>query len=229
MTLTDHRPVTATSPGADAPDEGRTWYRALLFQASRPLTEQTRWGGDLSYTLARSETNTRNGDDPFALDYVSEANFGRIRSLFDERHRIVLNLVTRLPGAIRASTLTTLGSGLPYISNTACDETQARQQQILAGTPDADTRARLNYCQQNGYFGNGNGRETGVYWSGQSGAHALNSRGALYYYWVRNGYINTLGFPTTDEYRGADGKTHLKFTSGAELTWTEAQGVRRVK
>ncbi|QNV37290.1 GH25 family lysozyme [Rothia terrae] len=79
------------------------------------------------------------------------------------------------------------------------------------------------------YFGNGNGRETGVYWSGQSGAHALNSRGALYYYWVRNGYINTLGFPTTDEYRGADGKTHLKFTSGAELTWTEAQGVRHVK
>jgi hypothetical protein len=86
------RPIPGFGAILRATDAGRSWYRALLFQASRPLTERRRWGGDLSYTLAKSETNTRNGDDPFALDYVSEADFRRIRSPFDERHRVVLNL-----------------------------------------------------------------------------------------------------------------------------------------
>jgi hypothetical protein len=148
------RPVPGLGNILRATDAGRTWYRAALFQASRPLTEQTRWGGDLSYTLAKSETNTRNGDDAFALDYVSEANFTRIRSLFDERHRVVLNLVTRIPGGIRASTLTTLGSGLPYITSTNCDETQAQLTTRLAANP---TDARLLFCQSNGFVGNGNG------------------------------------------------------------------------
>jgi hypothetical protein len=150
------RPIPGFGAILRATDAGRTWYRALLFQASRPLTEQTRWGGDLSYTLAKSETNTRNGDDPFALDYVSEANFFRIRSPFDERHRVVLNLVTRIPGDVRVSTLTTLGSGFPYITSTNCDETQAQLAQKLAATP-ADER--LRFCQTNGYVGNGNGAD----------------------------------------------------------------------
>jgi hypothetical protein len=139
-----------------ATDAGRSWYRALLVQASRPLTERRRWGGDLSYTLAKTETNTRNGDDAFALDYTSEAEFGRIRSLFDERHRVVLNLVTRIPLGIRASTVTTLGSGLPYITSTNCDETQAEVQQGLAADP---ANARLQFCQARGFFGNSNGRD----------------------------------------------------------------------
>jgi hypothetical protein len=139
-----------------ATDAGRSWYRALLVQASRPLNERRRWGGDLSYTLAKTETNTRNGDDAFALDYVSEAEFGRIRSPFDERHRVVLNLVTRAPWGIRASTVTTLGSGLPYLTSTNCDETQAQLQQKLAATPND---ARLQFCQSRGFFGNGNGRD----------------------------------------------------------------------
>ena len=139
-----------------ATDEGRTWYRALLFQVSRPLTEATRFGGDLSYTLSSSQTNTVNGDDAFALDYVSEAEFRRIQSPFDERSRVVLNLVTRAPFGIRASTLTTLGSGLPYLTSTNCDDTQARLATELARNPND---ARRQFCQRNGFFGNGNGQD----------------------------------------------------------------------
>lgn len=157
-----------------ATDAGRTWYRALLVQASRPLTERTRWGGDLSYTLAKSETNTRNGDDAFALDYVSEANFGRIRSPFDERHRVVLNLVTRIPGDVRVSTLTTLGSGLPYITSTNCDETQAQLAQKLTTSP---TDARLLFCQARGYYGNGNGYDWDDNPSGRGGVWGTQPAG----------------------------------------------------
>jgi len=168
------RPIPGFGAILRATDAGRTWYRALLFQASRPLTEQTRWGGDLSYTLAKSETNTRNGDDPFALDYVSEANFFRIRSPFDERHRVVLNLVTRIPGDVRVSTLTTLGSGFPYITSTNCDETQAQLAQKLAATP-ADER--LRFCQANGYAGNGNGADWDDNPAGRGGVWGTRAEG----------------------------------------------------
>jgi hypothetical protein len=148
------RPVPGFSAILRATDEGRSWYRALLFQASKPLGGDARWGGDLSYTLSKSETNTVNDDDPFALDYVSEAEFRRNPSRFDERHRVALNLIGRGPWGIRASTLTQLGSGFPYNVSTNCDATQAQLATQLAANPGDQ---RLQFCQTNGYFGNGNG------------------------------------------------------------------------
>ncbi|MGH1978757.1 hypothetical protein, partial [Rothia sp. L_38] len=57
----------------------------------------------------------------------------------------------------------------------------------------------------------------------------ITAHGALYWYWVNNGYTSTLGFPTTDETVQADGSVTLKFSSGVELRWTEAGGVKRVR
>jgi hypothetical protein len=115
-------------------DEARTWYKAGLFQLSKPFVGDARWGGDLSYTLAKQEVSDfQDVDDPFALDFIPDfalgegynANnkvlaFKRRPGRFDERHRIVLNLLTRIPFDVRLSTITTLGSGQPYSLSTGC-------------------------------------------------------------------------------------------------------------
>ena len=105
-------------------DAGRSWYRALLLQVSKPFTDGARWGGDLSYTLAKTEINTYHDvEDNFALDYIPGHElfgFNRVPSRFDERHRVVMNLSTRLPFDVRFSTITTLGSGVPYTLSTGC-------------------------------------------------------------------------------------------------------------
>lgn len=102
-------------------DAAKTWYKALLFQLSKPMLTNSKWGGDLAYTLAKSEANTYVEEDLFAFDYKTPADFKRIPGRFDERHRIVLNLIGRLPYGFQASTVTTLGSGIPYTLSTNCD------------------------------------------------------------------------------------------------------------
>ncbi|MGI8499475.1 MAG: carboxypeptidase regulatory-like domain-containing protein [Gemmatimonadaceae bacterium] len=107
-------------------DEGRSWYKGLLFQLSRPLSGESRWGGDLSYTLSKTETNHwQDVEDPFAFDYWpgnKSYGFNRMPSRFDERHRVVFNAITRLPWEVRFSTITTLGSGNPYTLSTFCTQ-----------------------------------------------------------------------------------------------------------
>ncbi len=113
--------------------EGRSWYRGLLMQISKPMAADDRWGGNLSYTLSKTEVNAYHDvEDAFALDYIPAGwipenlsqfqrwAFDRIPGRFDERHRVVLNLMGRLPWDFRASTITTLGSGLPYTLSTGC-------------------------------------------------------------------------------------------------------------
>lgn len=74
-----------------------------------------------------------------------------------------------------------------------------------------------------------NGRETRLVWSPQTGAHQLVAQGALYWYWVNNGYTTSLGFPASDETVQADGSVTLTFSTGVELRWTQAGGVERVR
>jgi carboxypeptidase family protein len=105
-------------------DDIRSWYKALLFQFSKPFVGDARWGGDISYTLAKTETNEfQDVDDAFALDFAPGdpvLGFKRRPGRFDERHRIVMNLLTRIPLDIRMSTITTMGSGFPYTETTGC-------------------------------------------------------------------------------------------------------------
>ena len=114
-------------------DDIRSWYKGLLFQVSKPFVGDARWGGDISYTLAKTETNEfQDVDDAFALDFAPIKSpsgipspdpvlaFKRRPSRFDERHRVVMNLLTRIPLDIRMSTITTLGSALPYTETTGC-------------------------------------------------------------------------------------------------------------
>lgn len=115
-------------------DDIRSWYKAALFQISKPFVGDARWGGDLSYTLAKTESNDfQDVDDAFALDFAPIRSpsgipspsgealaFQRRPGRFDERHRVVVNLLTRIPFDIRMSTITTLGSGYPYTETTGC-------------------------------------------------------------------------------------------------------------
>lgn len=79
------------------------------------------------------------------------------------------------------------------------------------------------------FFRKVDGGETGIWWSPATGAKALNSRGALYYHWLKNGYINRWGYPTTDETPHADGSVTVAFSSGVELKWNPATGVQRIR
>jgi carboxypeptidase family protein len=105
-------------------DDIRSWYKGLLFQLSKRFIGDARWGGDISYTLSKTESNEfQDVDDAFALDFVPGdpvLGFKRRPSRFDERHRIAMNLLTRIPFDIRMSTITTLGSGFPYTETTGC-------------------------------------------------------------------------------------------------------------
>ena len=95
------------------------------------------------------------------------------------------------------------------------------------GFPLTDEQAIPGGAQQ--VFRAQNGWETRLIWSPATGTHKVAANGALYWYWVNNGYTSTLGFPTTDETAQADGSVTLKFSSGAELRWTEDGGVERVR
>ena len=125
-------------------DEGKTRYRALLFSAARPMIGDMRWGGNINYTLAKTEVNHyQDVEDPFALDYIRGHpvyGFNFIPGRFDERHRIVANFMTRLWYGIRLSTVTTLGSGFPYTLTTGC--------QGPWDFPDADPDA---FCNRMGF------------------------------------------------------------------------------
>lgn len=78
------------------------------------------------------------------------------------------------------------------------------------------------------YFKNSAGRETGVYWSASTGAKIMNAKGALYFHYFRNGYLNKYGYPTTDETTTAQ-YTYIKFSKGLELRWTATGGVQEIK
>ena len=54
----------------------------------------------------------------------------------------------------------------------------------------------------------------------------MNSKGALYYHFINNGYTSTFGYPVEDEHVETDGRIHVKFSKGQELTWSASEGVR---
>lgn len=74
------------------------------------------------------------------------------------------------------------------------------------------------------YFKKGTS-ETGAYWSPSTGTKFLNSRGAIYYHWLQNGYIEKFGYPTTDESVDSLGRVYVKFSGGKTIFWTPNRGV----
>jgi hypothetical protein len=115
-------------------DEGKSRYRALLFSVRKPFTESMRWGGEVTYTLAKTTTNTYYTEDMFALDYRGPYEFRFIPGEFDERHHITANFIARLPFGFLASTVINLGSGYPYTLSTNCDNPADHQTDSFCAT-----------------------------------------------------------------------------------------------
>jgi hypothetical protein len=92
-------------------DQLETRYRALYFTLDKPYTRLAGWGVNVAYTLSKAE---QNGDDLFSLDKPTPAEYGFRPRTGDERHAIVLSGQVDLPWGLRASTLSSFGSGAAF-------------------------------------------------------------------------------------------------------------------
>ena len=88
--------------------EGRkAWYDGLYVQVDRPYgVGGTKYGFSVTYTLGTAE---QTGGDLFSLDFPTVADYPRYPTGGDERHRLVLTGIVRLPYDFLASTFITLG------------------------------------------------------------------------------------------------------------------------
>jgi hypothetical protein len=93
-------------------DAKRTWYDALYLTLEKPFTRDSNWAATVTYTLSSAE---KIGGDLFSLDKVTVTDYPRhpIPDT-DERHRIVISGIYRLPHDFTLSGLFTYGSGLAF-------------------------------------------------------------------------------------------------------------------
>ncbi|HYN21931.1 MAG TPA: TonB-dependent receptor, partial [Thermoanaerobaculia bacterium] len=96
----------------------RSWYDGIFLNLDRPITADGKWGFNLAYTYAEAEqTGT---DNPFegvafgAFDYLDADSLFQFPGTNDERHRLVMSGTVALPANFQASSIITLGSGLPF-------------------------------------------------------------------------------------------------------------------
>ncbi len=94
-------------------DRVRTWYDAMQLQVERPMRD-TRWGGAIAYTLAKSEEQGQSTDLFWGFNsrYPTVADLPRRRAPGDQRHAVVANGIVRLPYQVLFSSIVSLGSGI---------------------------------------------------------------------------------------------------------------------
>lgn len=95
-------------------DNARSWYDALYLKVEKPYSEQSKWGAQLSYTLAYAEEEANVSDVFSALNVLHENAFERYTSRNDQRHRIVANWIIGLPSDIRFSGVLELATPKPF-------------------------------------------------------------------------------------------------------------------
>lgn len=95
-------------------DDARNWYDALYLTLSRRYSEQSRWGGQLSYTLGKSQEEASAGDVFSALNTFTVQDFARYPTASDERQHVTANFIVGLPMDLRVTSIIDLGSGTPY-------------------------------------------------------------------------------------------------------------------
>ncbi|MGQ3112950.1 MAG: TonB-dependent receptor domain-containing protein, partial [Brevundimonas sp.] len=90
--------------------------KAIYFTADKPFNMQDRWGFNLAYTFMDAEQNGSRdqGLGNFDFDYPWATYTPTFNSPNTERHRLVMSGTVALPWDIRASSIITLGSGLPF-------------------------------------------------------------------------------------------------------------------
>ncbi len=116
-------------------DTKKAWYDAMFLTLEKPFTADSRWSGQLTYTLGRAE---EIGGDLFSLDYVSVEAYPRHPTSTDERHRIVATGLYQLPADFRMSAFVQLASGVGFTieDNSRGFGINERRFQLYAGRPD---------------------------------------------------------------------------------------------
>jgi len=92
-------------------DTKKTWYDAMYVTWEKPYTETSGWGFGVRYTLSSAK---QTGNDLFSLDYVNADAYGKHPTADDERNRVVIDGIIKLPYGFKLSGLITLSSGLPF-------------------------------------------------------------------------------------------------------------------
>lgn len=95
----------------------KTWYDGVYLTLDRPFTTESRWGVNLAYTWSKSEQYGRENQlegTSFGFDYITPDKFERVPGNYDERNHVVLSGIVGLPFDVRASSIITLGSALPF-------------------------------------------------------------------------------------------------------------------
>jgi hypothetical protein len=95
-------------------DEGRSWYDAVYVKAEKRYSADSRWGGQIAYTLGWAEATIDAGRHFQGLSYRTPDEFDRRRSERDQRHAVTANWIVGLPLDIRFSGILTLASGRAY-------------------------------------------------------------------------------------------------------------------
>ncbi|HSY48669.1 MAG TPA: carboxypeptidase regulatory-like domain-containing protein [Thermoanaerobaculia bacterium] len=94
----------------------QAWYRAETIEFHKLATNDSKWSWDLSYTYSNSiddETNTRSTSTTFLIDPRNPSLSEGI-SDNDLKHRVVGDLIYRLPFGIQLSAVAFWHSGFPY-------------------------------------------------------------------------------------------------------------------
>jgi len=134
-----------------ADDRVKTWFDAFELQYQRPLTEATRWGGGLAYTLSKSTEQGQSQDLFWGFDnrYPTVADRPRLVAPGDQRHSIVANGIFKLPAQFIFSTIVNLGSGIAVNATDASQGFATGQQKTYIFQPP--TRAFLGIGHVFGY------------------------------------------------------------------------------
>jgi Carboxypeptidase regulatory-like domain/TonB-dependent Receptor Plug Domain len=94
-------------------DDRTREYDGVYVTLDRPRTSGSRWGANFAYTYSEGYQNASTDDGvAFAFDFLPP-DFPRFPANGDERHRVVASGSVALPLNFEASSIITLGSGLP--------------------------------------------------------------------------------------------------------------------
>ena len=134
-----------------ADDRVKTWFNALELQIQRPILAETRWGGSLAYTLAKSEEQGQSQDLFWGFDdrFPTVGDRPRLIAPGDQRHAIVANGIFRLPADFMFSSIVNLGSGIAFSATDASKGFGAGLQRSYVYQPP--TRAFLGIGHVFGY------------------------------------------------------------------------------
>jgi hypothetical protein len=120
-----------------ADDRVKTWFNAVELQIQRPILADTRWGGSLAYTLAKSEEQGQSTDIFWGFDdrYPTVGDRPRLIAPGDQRHAIVANGIFRLPADFMFSSIVNLGSGIAFSATDASQGFGAGKQRTYVYQP----------------------------------------------------------------------------------------------